>query len=273
MLDSDLAKIYKCKNGTKEINQAVKRNRERFPEDFYFQLTMEEYKNLKSQFVTSSRNYGGVRKLPYVFTEQGVAMLASVLKTEVAAQVSVNIMRAFVIIRKYMSRNFLEQNFINNLVLEDHDKIKELEDFFQKFDLKEKVNDIYFNGQNFDAYYRINEIFNEAKDILIIVDGYADNKLLDIVKRLKISVIIITKPNNLLTQQDIEEYRKQYNNLEVIYNNTFHDRYFIIDDNKIYHCGASVNRIGDKIFSINRITDKEVNHLLLNRINILIEGK
>lgn len=196
-------------------------------------------------------------------------MLASVLKTEVAAQVSVNIMRAFVIIRKYMSRNLLEQNFINNLVLEDHDKIKELDDFFQKFDLKEKVNDIYFNGQNFDAYYRINEIFNEAKDILIIVDGYADNKLLDIVKRLKISVIIITKPNNLLTQQDIEEYRKQYNNLEVIYNNTFHDRYFIIDDNKIYHCGASVNRIGDKIFSINRITDKEVNHLLLNRINIL----
>ena len=112
MLDSDLAKLYKCVNGTKTINQSVKRNIDRFPEDFYFQLTNEEFLNLKSQIGTSSLNgYGGVRKNPYVFTEQGVAMLASVLKTSIATKVSISIMRAFVIMRKYISNNFIQQKY------------------------------------------------------------------------------------------------------------------------------------------------------------------
>ena len=118
MLDSDLARLYECANGTKTINLAVKRNIERFPEDFYFQLTKTEYDNLKFQFETSSsNNYGGVRKLPYVFTEQGVAMLATVLRTKVATEVSINIMRAFVLMKKYISNNLLEQKYINDLVL------------------------------------------------------------------------------------------------------------------------------------------------------------
>ena len=121
MLDSDLARLYECANGTKTINQAIKRNLERFPNDFYFQLTKEELFDLKSQIGTSSWNsYGGVRKLPYVFTEQGVAMLATVIKTSIAAGMSVNIMRAFVAMRKYISKNLIEQNNINDLVLEDH---------------------------------------------------------------------------------------------------------------------------------------------------------
>jgi len=147
MLDSDLAKLYNCANGTKAINLAVKRNIERFPEDFYFQLTKEEYKsilnfqresentsNLKFQFETSSLdNHGGVRKLPYVFTEQGVAMLSSVLRTEIAAQVSVNIMRAFVLLRKYASNNLLEQKFIHNQVLKNTEDIRPLQESFSKF--------------------------------------------------------------------------------------------------------------------------------------------
>ncbi len=121
MLDSDLARLYECANGTKTINQAIKRNLERFPNDFYFQLTKEELFDLKSQIGTSSWNsYGGVRKLPYAFTEQRVAMLATVIKTSIAAGMSVNIMRAFVAMRKYISKNLIEQNNINNLVLEDH---------------------------------------------------------------------------------------------------------------------------------------------------------
>ena len=121
MLDSDLARLYECAIGTKTINQAIKRNLERFPNDFYFQLTKEELFDLKSQIGTSSWNsYGGVRKLPYVFTEQGVAMLATVIKTSIAAGMSVNIMRAFVAMRKYISKNLIEQNNINDLVLEDH---------------------------------------------------------------------------------------------------------------------------------------------------------
>ena len=153
MLDSDLAMLYECANGTKTINQAVKRNIDRFPKDFYFQLTKNEFLNLKSQFGTSSWNdYGGVRKLPYVFTEQGVAMLATVLKTSVASKMSVAIMRAFVAMRRYISSNLIEQKYINELVLEDHEKIEILENSFQKFEEKRKINEIYFDGQIYDAY-------------------------------------------------------------------------------------------------------------------------
>ena len=133
MLDSDLARLYKCTNGTKNINKALKRNINRFPNDFYFQLETEEFLNLKSQFGTSSwNNYGGTRKLPYVFTEQGVTMLATVLRTDIVSEMSVAIMRAFVTTRKYVSYNLLEQKYINNLVLEHNNRIKALEASLKK---------------------------------------------------------------------------------------------------------------------------------------------
>ena len=272
MLDSDLARLYECANGTKSINLAVNRNTDRFPADFYFQLTKEEYNNLKFQIETSdpSNNYGGVRKLPYVFTEQGVAMLATVLRTRVASQISVAIMRAFVKMRKYISSNLIEQKYINNLVLEDHNKIKLLEASFQKIEEKRKINEIYFNGQIFDAYSKIQDIFKTATKELIIIDAYSDNTLLDIIKRLNIEIIIITKPNNLLTKQDIIKYNKQYQNLRVIFNSDFHDRYFILDKCIVYHCGTSINRIGYKTFSINLISDEEVCKLIMQKINKII---
>ena len=267
MLDSDLARLYECANGTKTINQAVKRNINRFPNDFYFQLEEEEFLNLKSQFGTSSwNNYGGIRKMPYVFTEQGVAMLATVLRTDVASEMSVAIMRAFVTMRKYISTSLLEQNYVNNMLLEHEYKTKLLQDSFQKIEEKKKINEIYFNGQIYDAYSKIQEIFNKANNNLVIIDAYADNTILDIIKRLNIKVTIITKSNNLLTEQDIAKYNKQYNNLQVYYNNTFHDRYFILDDEIIYHCGASINRIGYKTFSITLIGDEDVKNTLINKI-------
>lgn len=273
MLDSDLARLYECANGTKTINQAVKRHQNRFPNDFYFQLTKNEYDNLKSQVGTSSfDNYGGIRKLPYVFTEQGVAMLATILRTSVAEEVSINIMRAFVSMRKYMSTTLLEQKYINNLVLIHDSNIKLLQETFSKFEEKKKNNEIYFNGQIYDAYYKIYEIFKETKSKLIIIDAYADNTILDIIKRLDIDVIIITKANNLLTKQDIEKYHKQYHNLSVIYNNTFHDRYFILDESIIYHCGASINRIGYKTCSITLIGDEEVKSYLMSKIKKIISN-
>ena len=271
MLDSDLARLYGCVNGTKTINQAVKRNVDKFPDDFYFQLTKNEFFNLKSQFGTSSWNdYGGIRKLPYVFTEQGVAMLATIIKTKVATEMSITIMRAFVAMRKYISSNLIEQKYINNMVLEHDSQIKLLQSTFNKLEEKKKVNEIYFDGQIYDAYSKIQDIFKEAKKELIIIDGYADNTILDIIKRLKINVIIVTKPNNLLTKQDVLKYNKQYNNLKVIYDNSFHDRYFILDGNIVYHCGASINRIGYKTFSITLIGDSEVCMLLLNKVNKII---
>ena len=261
MLDSDLAKLYQVE--TKRINEAVSRNKEKFPERFYFRITEKEYDSLKSQIATSK---GGSRKGHSVFTEQGVAMLATILKSKIATQVSIAIMDAFVAMRKYISSNFIEQKYINNMVLEHDSKIKLLQHSFDKLEEKQKINDIYFDGQIYDAYSKIFDIFKHTKKELIIIDSYADNTILDIIKRLNIKVTIITRKNNLLTVQDIEKYNKQYQNLTVKFDSTFHDRYFILDNKTIYHCGASINRIGYKTFSITLIKDELVTNVLINRV-------
>ena len=271
MLDSDLAKLYECSNGTKTINQAVNRHLDRFPDDFYFQLTDREYDVLRSQLGTLKNSQGKHKKyLPYVFTEQGVAMLATILRTNVAAQMSISIMRTFVAMRKYISSNLIEQKYINNMVLEHESEINLLRESFNKLEEKKKINEIYFDGQIYDAYSKIQEILKSAKKKIIIVDSYADNTLLDIVKRLDLKVIIITKSNNLLTKQDVTKYNKQYHNLKVIYDNTFHDRYFILDEKEVYHCGTSVNRIGYKTFSITLVNDNDVCKLLIDKINKIV---
>ena len=242
MLDSDLAKLYKCANGTKTINLAVKRHINRFPERFMFQLTIEEVSSISRFQIETLKGQGhNIKYLPYAFTEQGVAMLATILRTSVAEEVSIKIMDAFVAMRKYMGANLIEQKYINNLVLEDHDKIKVLEKSFQKLEEKRKDSEIYFNGQIYDAYSKILDIF-------------------------KSEVTIITRKNNLLSEQDIEKYNKQYHNLTIKYDNTFHDRYFIIDNKIVYHCGASINRIGYKTFSITLINDKALIKALIDRI-------
>ena len=274
MLDSDLAKLYQCKNGTKTINQAVNRHLNRFPKDFYFKLTKDESFNLQSQSGTANNM---LRTNPFVFTEQGVAMLATILRTEIAAEISIRIMRAFINMRHYISSNLLEQRYINNIVLEDHEIIKDnvksiklLQESFDKLSEKKKINEIYFNGQIYDAYSKILSIFKESKKELIIIDSYADKSILDIIKNLKINVIIITKKDNLLTEELIKRYNKQYSNLKVIYDNTFHDRYFILDKSTIYHSGTSINTIGYKTFSINILNDNNVINYLLNVVNKII---
>ena len=261
MLDSDLAKLYQVE--TKRINEAVSRNKEKFPERFYFRITEKEYDSLKSQIATSK---GGSRKGHSVFTEQGVAMLATILKSKIATQVSIAIMDAFVAMRKYISSNFIEQKYINNMVLEHDSKIKLLQHSFDKLEEKQKINDIYFDGQIYDAYSKIFDIFKHTKKELIIIDSYADNTILDIIKRLNIKATIITRKNNLLTVQDIEKYNEQYHYLTVKFDSTFHDRYFILDNKTIYHCGASINRIGYKTFSITLIKDELVTNVLINRV-------
>lgn len=208
--------------------------------------------------------------MPYVYTEQGVAMLTSVIHSDVAVKMSVLIMNAFVAMKKYINMNLLEQKYINNQVMKNTEDIKLLQESFSKFEEKRKFSEIYFKGQIYDAYSKIYEIFNEAREELIIIDNYADNTILDIVKRVKTKVTIITRRNNLLTIQDIQKYNRQYDNLRVKYDNGFHDRYFVLDGEKVYHCGASVNRIGYKTFSINSIEDVLVVEGLLKRVkNIL----
>ena len=267
MLDSDLAILYECKNGTKEINQAVKNNKDRFPENFCFQLTLEEYDILRSKFLTLKKGRGAHRKyLPYVFTEQGVAMLSGIIKSEIAVNISIAIMNVFVLMRKYISNELIEQKYINNLVIKHDEDIKLLQESFDKFEEKRKSNEIYFNGQIYDSYSKILDILKEAKKDLIIIDNYADKNMLDMIRNINVNTTIICKENCLLKEIDINKYNEQYNNLKVIYNNTFHDRYIIIDKKVIYHCGTSLNHIGSKTFSVNKLEDKEVIEALLKKI-------
>ncbi len=232
MLDSDLALLYQVE--TKRINEAVKRNLEKFPERFCFKLNKNEYLNiLRSQNATLELKRGQYSKyLPRVFTEQGVAMLATILKSDIATQVSIAIMDAFVLMRKYISNELIQQNYINNLVIQHDEDIKLLQESFNKLEERKKDNEIYFNGQIYDAYSKIVDIFECAHDNIIIIDNYADKIALDMIRNLKINVTIICKNNCLLKEIDINKYQKQYKNLKVVYNNDFHDRYIILDQKK-----------------------------------------
>ncbi len=258
MLDSDLARLYQCKNGTKSINLAVNRNVKKFPNDFYFQLTNNETENLRFHFETSSSttNYGGKRYNPYAFTEQGVAMLATVLHTPVAAEVSVNIMRSFVKMRKYISVNLIEQDNMKNMLIKHDNEIKLLQESFSKLEEKEKINHIFYEGQIYDAYSLLIDIFKGAKEEIIIIDNYADKSILDMITNLNVKVIIVTKKFNLLKDIDIKKYNRQYNNLKVIYSDKFHDRFIILDKKVLYHSGASYKDLGNKCFAITKIEDK-----------------
>ena len=262
MLDSDLAKLYNCKNGTKSINLAVKRHINRFPERFMFQLTEEECESLRFQIETSKEGSGGRRYIPYVFTEQGVAMLSAVLNSNVAEEVSIRIMDAFILMRHFIGNNLLDQKYVSNMLLKHDSEIKELQDCFDKFEEKE-----LFLDKIYDAYSTILDIFKSTKKELIIVDRYTDKSLLDIIKQLKCNVILITSNKTKLTKLDIDKYNKTYNNLKIIYDESYHDRYFIIDRNTIYHSGNSINHIGYRKSNINLITDKKIKDIILNDID------
>lgn len=270
MLDSDLAWLYQVE--TKRVNEAVKNNMQKFPERFSWRLTEDECRNfLVENFDRKRETRGGRYKNPRVFTEQGIMMLATILKSAVATEVTIRIMDTFVAMKKYISGNLIEQNYINKVVLSDHERIELLERLFEKFEKKEKQTGIYFNGQIYDAYSRILKIFSEAKQSLTIIDGYTDNITLDIIKRLNIPVTIIISNSAPLKSQDIKKYQEQYNNLTIAYDNTFHDRYFILDNKIVYHCGASINRIGYKTFSITKINDEEIITALLDKIDTRIK--
>ena len=275
MLDSDLAKLYHVE--TKRINEAVKNNPRKFPERFSWKLTNDESKIfLVENFDQKIETRGGKYKNPRVFTEQGVAMLSTILKSKEAIDTSINIMDAFVKMRHYIKENMLNQDNINNIVLEDHSHIlkmdgdiKLLQEAFDKLEEKKKISEIYSNGEFYNAYSRIFDIFNGAKEELIIIDSYADKKVLDLIKDLSVKVIIITKDNDKLNKTLLEEYNKQYNNLKVIYSNIFHDRYFIIDKKIVYHSGTSINHMGTRVFSLNLISDIDVCNFLLKKVSIL----
>lgn len=267
MLDSDLAKLYHVE--TKRINEAVKNNPQKFPERFSWKLTDEEKINLWSKFSTANINSMS-RTNPRVFTEQGVAMLATILKSKVAIEVSIQIMDAFALMRKYISNSLIEQQYINKMVIEHDKELQILHTTLEKFEKKSPTNEIYFDGQIYDAYSKLIDIMSVAEEELVIIDAYADKSVLDMIRKINVPVLLITKNNNLLRKIDLKKYNNQYNNLKVVYTNTFHDRYLILDKRNVYHCGASLNYAGSKTFSINKIEDDIVINSLIKKIEEVI---
>ena len=264
MLDSDLARLYGVE--TKRVNEAVKNNIHKFPDRFSWKLTCDEFIDLRSKFSTSSlNNYGGRRYLPRVFTEQGVAMLSTILKSKVATEVSIKIMDAFVAMRKYISSNLIEQKHINNLVMKHEEQISTIFDYFDK---NCKDTEIYFKGQIYDAYSKILDIFLIAKDSLIIIDSYADKYLLDMISKVNISVVIVLSTKSRLSELDVNKYGQEYDNLTLIYNDSFHDRFIILDKKEMYHLGTSINNAGTKTFAINKVEDKRWLGLVLKEIDL-----
>ena len=262
MLDSDLAKLYGCKNGTKEINQAVKNNIDKFPKRFSFILDDIESDNfLVKNFDQKIETRGGKYKNPRVFTEQGVAMLATILKSKIATQVSIRIMDAFVSLRKYAN---IYETRISNLETKYIEHDNKIDKLFEVLDKKEKIHHIFFEGQIYDAYSLLVDILKEAEEEIIIIDNYIDKQILDIISFLDKEVTIITNKYN---NKDIEKYKEQYSNLNIKINNKFHDRFIIIDKKILYHSGASFKDLGKKCFSINKLEDKEYLDKLLEKIN------
>ena len=269
MLDSDVAMLYHYE--TKKINQAVKRNIERFPEEFCFQLTEEEMQLLRSQIVTLNKKGRGQHKkyLPYVFTEQGIAMLSALLKNAIAVQISIKIMDAFVEMRKFLSLNSAIFQRLTNVELTLLAQGKELTkhemqfekvfDELQKKTEKEFKQKIFFEGQIYDAYSLIIDIIKQAKQKILIIDNYIDDSILKMLskKNKDVEAVILTTPNSNIRKLDIQKFNKQYPILKLAYTNKFHDRFIVIDNKELYHIGASLKDLGKKCFAISIINDKE----------------
>ena len=268
MLDRDLAELYGVE--TKRLNEQVKRNIERFPEDFMFQLTPNEFDNLKSQFATSS--WGGVRKLPYAFTEQGVAMLSGVLKSSTAVEANIRIMRAFVSMRHFMVNNAaifqrletiefnqLESNKVQAEILA-HQEVQDhrIDEIFRRLDegMHKPKQGIFFDNQIYDAYSFVSELVKSAKQRIILIDNYVDESVLTLLDKREdtVSAIIYTQQISRQLRLDVDRHNSQYPPIEISVFRRSHDRFLCIDDT-VYHVGASIKDLGKKWFAFSKMED------------------
>jgi len=271
MLSSDVAKLYQVE--TKVLNQTIKRNINRFPTEFCFQLTDEEINelSLRSQFVTLNKNnnYRGqhYKYLPYVLTEQGIMMLSGLLKSDIAVKVNVKIIDAFVKMRHILTNN---QNVLPNRLLLLEDKVdsntKRIDELFNKFSNND-INSQYtfYKGAFYDTYSLFLDILFKGVNEIIIIDNYAGLKLSDMIKSINTNIIIISKN---IADKLKEKYEEQYHNVTFIYNNTIHDRYIILDRCRLFHSGMSFKDLGKSTFSITEFDDKEEINEFIDKLNL-----
>ncbi|MFC3415726.1 ORF6N domain-containing protein [Algoriphagus hitonicola] len=266
MLDSDLAELYGTE--TKFINRAVKRNQQRFPPAFTFQLSIKEWENLRFQIGTSN-SHGGRRTVPFVFTEQGIAMLSAVLQTETAIQVSIKIIQAFVEMRKFLVQNaslFQRLDQLEIRQLENDKKFDRLFKALEKGQLKAEKG-IFFEGQVFDAYVFVSELIKKAKREIILIDNYVNESVLTLFSKRNhnVKATIFTKNSTQGFLLDLEKYNSQYPKIEVSNFSKSHDRFLILDKSELYHFGASLKDLGKKWFAFSRMDDFV--EVLLNEVN------
>ncbi|WP_444647624.1 ORF6N domain-containing protein [Flavobacterium columnare] len=263
MLDSDLASLYQVE--TKNLNKAVKRNIERFPVSFCFQLTEEEVQNLRFQSGTSSVSYGGRRYLPYVFTEQGIAMASAILRSDIAVKVSVEIMEAFVEMRRILISNTSLFHRLDKIELKQLEADQKFEEIFKALesDKLHSEKGIFYDGQIFDAYTFISDIIRSAKISIILIDNYVDDTVLTLLGKRgqSVTATIYTKNISNQLQLDLQRYNSQYPSIDLHTFAQAHDRFIIIDGTELYNIGASLKDLGKKWFAFSRM-DIEVAKML-----------
>jgi len=266
MLDADLAVCYGVE--VRRLNEQVKRNRERFPESFCFQITDDEVDILKSQFATSrvpsnlkpqfaTSSWGGRRTRPYAFTEQGVAMLSAVLRSETAVKMSIQIIDAFVKMRHFMLANAQVLQRLDGLDvwrLETDKKMEKVLSALESGEIQPKQG-IFYDGQVFDAYIFVSDLFRSAKKSIIIIDNYLDDSVLKLLTKRKkgVKVLLLTKNPSRVLVQDVKKLNQQYPPVEIRDFRNAHDRFIIIDDKDLYQFGASLKDLGKKWFAFSKM--------------------
>ncbi|MBO4712195.1 ORF6N domain-containing protein [bacterium] len=273
MIDRDLAELYGVE--TKRLNEQVRRNIERFPEEFCFQLNKDEFENWRSQFATSNSDKMGLRRPPYAFTEQGVAMLSAVLKSEQAILVSIQIMKAFVAMRHFLQKNsalfqrleFVEKRQITTEIhlIKSDKRINELFDKMDRYKIEDKQG-IFFQGQIFDAYAKFESFIQSAEQEIVLIDNHIDLSVLERFskKRKDVKVTIYTDPKTKLSEQDIRKFNEQYPQLTLKHSTKVHDRFLIIDDSTLYHIGASLKDLGKKCFAFEVLDSAWIKEIIKN---------
>lgn len=267
MLDSDLSALYGVE--TRRLNEQVKRNIERFPDDFMFQLRKEELDNLMSQNATSS--WGGTRKLPYAFTEQGIAMLSSVLKSQTAVEVNIRIMRTFIAMRRFIATNAqlfqrLETIEYHQLEMKQHQEVtdRRIDEVFKRLDTDiPPMQGIFYDGQVFDAYRFVSDLIRKAKQSIVLIDNYVDDTVLTLLDKRSegVSATIYTQRVSSQFQLDVDRHNSQYPLIEIKRFNKAHDRFLLID-NEVYHIGASIKDLGKKWFGFTLMRDITATELI-----------
>ena len=266
ILDTDLAMLYGVE--TKRLKEQVKRNIDRFPDDFMFELTREELNSLRSQIATSNGR-GGTRYLPYAFTEGGIAMLSSVLTSGIAVEVNIRIMRAFVAMRHFLANNAQVFQRLANIEYHQIETDKRIDEVFKRLDANvQPQQGIFYDGQVFDAYQFVSDLVRKAKNSIVLIDNYVDDTVLTLLDKRSdnVTATIYTQHISQQFQLDISRHNTQYPAINVEHFNRAHDRFLLIDD-EVYHIGASIKDLGKKWFAFTLMQDLTTSELI-NKITV-----